>query len=58
MFIVLAAICTFGPKLSLQNKVKAMKARMEKVVLAQNNQIISYDMFGYRCYSPCRDYKC
>ena len=34
-------IATFGPKLSLQNKVKAMKAKMKELVLAQNNQVIS-----------------
>ncbi len=35
------AITTFGPKLSLQNKIKAMKAKMNEMVLAHNNQIIS-----------------
>jgi hypothetical protein len=35
------AITTFGPRLSLQNKVKAMKAKMKEIVLAYNNQIIS-----------------
>ena len=34
-------IVTFGPKLSLQNKIKAMKAKMKKLVLAHNNQVIS-----------------
>ena len=34
-------ITTFGPKLSLQNKIKAMKAKMKKLVLAHNNQVIS-----------------
>jgi hypothetical protein len=34
-------LATFGPKLSLQNKVKAMKAKMKELLLAQNNQIIS-----------------
>ena len=35
------AITTFGPKLSLQNKIKAMKAKMKEMVLARNDQIIS-----------------
>ena len=34
-------IATFGPKLSLQNKVKLMKAKMKQLMLAHNNQIIS-----------------
>jgi hypothetical protein len=34
-------ITTFGPKLSLQNKAKAMKAKMKELMLAHNNQIIS-----------------
>ena len=34
-------ITTFGPKLSLQNKVKAMKAKMKELMVAHNNQIIS-----------------
>jgi hypothetical protein len=34
-------ITTFGPKLSLQNKIKAMKATMKEMVLAHNNQVIS-----------------
>ena len=34
-------IATFGPKLSLQNKIKAMKAKMKELILAHNNQIIS-----------------
>jgi hypothetical protein len=34
-------IATFGPKLSLQNKIKAMKAKMKELMLAHNNQIIS-----------------
>ena len=34
-------ITTYGPKLSLQNKVKAMKAKMKELMLAHNNQIIS-----------------
>jgi hypothetical protein len=41
---VLATIYTiaiFGPKLSLQNKIKAMKAKMKEMMLAHNNQIIS-----------------
>jgi hypothetical protein len=41
---VLAAIygiTTFGPKLSLQNKIKAMKAKMKELMLAHNHQIIS-----------------
>ncbi|HJT47202.1 MAG TPA: hypothetical protein VJ729_03385 [Nitrososphaeraceae archaeon] len=35
------AITTFGPKLSLQNKVKTMKAKMKEMMLAQHNQIVS-----------------
>jgi hypothetical protein len=34
------AITTFGPKLSLQSKIKAMKAKMKALMLAHNNQII------------------
>jgi hypothetical protein len=34
-------ITTFGPKLSLQNKIKAMKAKMKELTLAHNNQVIS-----------------
>jgi hypothetical protein len=34
-------ITTFGPKLSLQNKIKAMKAKMKELMLAHNSQIIS-----------------
>jgi hypothetical protein len=34
-------ITTFGPKLSLQNKIKAIKAKMKELMLAHNNQIIS-----------------
>jgi hypothetical protein len=34
-------IATFGPKLSLQNKVKIMKAKMKELMLAHNDQIIS-----------------
>jgi hypothetical protein len=33
-------IATFGPKLSLQNKIKAMKAKMKEMVLYRNNQIV------------------
>jgi hypothetical protein len=35
------AITTFGPKLSLQNRVKAMKAKMKELMLAHNERIIS-----------------
>jgi hypothetical protein len=35
------AIATFGPKLSLQNKIKSMKAKMKDMILAHNHQIIS-----------------
>jgi hypothetical protein len=35
------AITTFGPKLSMQDKIKAMKAKMKELVLARNEQIIS-----------------
>ena len=34
-------ITTFGPRLSLQNKIKAMKAKMKELMLAHNNQVIS-----------------
>jgi hypothetical protein len=34
-------ITTFGPKLSLQNKVKATKAKMKELILAHNNQVVS-----------------
>ena len=34
-------IATFGSKLSLQNKIKAMKAKMKELMLAHNNQIIA-----------------
>jgi hypothetical protein len=32
----LYAITTFGPKLSLQNRVKAIKAKMKEMMLARN----------------------
>jgi hypothetical protein len=35
------AITTFGPKLCLQNKIKAMKAKMKEMMLAHNNQVVS-----------------
>jgi hypothetical protein len=38
---IIYTIATFGPKLSLQNKVKAMKAKMKELMLAHNNQVIS-----------------
>jgi hypothetical protein len=34
-------VTTFGPKLSLQSKIKAMKAKTKELMLAHNNQIIS-----------------
>jgi hypothetical protein len=34
-------IATFGPRLSLESKVKVMKAKMKQLMLAHNNQIIS-----------------
>ncbi len=34
-------ITTFGPKLSLQHKINAMKAKTKEMMLAHNNQIIS-----------------
>jgi hypothetical protein len=34
-------VATFGPKLSLQNKAKAMKAKMKELMVAHSNQIIS-----------------
>jgi hypothetical protein len=33
-------ITTFGPKLSLQNKIKAMKAKVKELMLAHNNQVM------------------
>jgi len=33
---ILYAITTFGPKLSLQNRVKAIKAKMKEMMLARN----------------------
>ena len=38
---IIYTIATFGPKLSLQNKVKTMKTKMKELVLAHNDQIIS-----------------
>jgi hypothetical protein len=35
------AITTFGPKLSLQNKIKATKAKMKELIVVHNNQVIS-----------------
>ena len=35
------AITTFGPRLSLQNKIKGMKGKMKELMLAHNNQVIS-----------------
>lgn len=35
------AITTFGPKISLQNKIKAMKSKMKGLMVAHNNQVIS-----------------
>ena len=34
-------IATFGPKPSLQNKIKAIEAKTKELMLARNNQIIS-----------------
>jgi quinolinate synthase len=34
-------ITSFGPKLSLQSKIKAMKAKTKELMLAHNYQIIS-----------------
>ncbi|MFL6395346.1 MAG: hypothetical protein ACJ708_11915 [Nitrososphaeraceae archaeon] len=34
-------IATFGTKLHLQSKIKAMKAKAKELMLAHNNQIIS-----------------
>jgi hypothetical protein len=39
--VTIYTIATFGAKLSLQNKVKFIKAKMKELVLAHNNQIIS-----------------
>ena len=35
------AITTYGPKLSMQNKIKNMKYKIKALVLAHNNHIIS-----------------
>jgi hypothetical protein len=35
------AITTFGPRLSLQNKLKYMRAKVKEMMLAHNNQVIS-----------------
>jgi hypothetical protein len=35
------AITKFGPNLSIQNKIKAMKSKMKDMMLVHNNQIIS-----------------
>jgi hypothetical protein len=35
------AVTTFGPKLSLQNKMKAMKAKMKALMLVHNHQVTS-----------------
>jgi hypothetical protein len=47
LFIVTAGLAatygvtTFGPQLSLRDKVRAMKAKMKELMLAHNNQLIS-----------------
>jgi hypothetical protein len=47
MFMVMAGlatiytIATFGPKLSLQNKIRSTKAKMKELMLAHNDQIVS-----------------
>jgi hypothetical protein len=38
---IIGAGGSFGPELSLQNKINAMKAKMKELMLAHNNQIIS-----------------
>ena len=35
------AITTFGPKLSIQNKIKAIRSKMKTLMLVHNNQIIA-----------------
>jgi hypothetical protein len=35
------AITTFGPRLSLQSKIKTMRAKMKEIMVAHNNQVIS-----------------
>jgi hypothetical protein len=35
------AITTFGPKLSMQNKIKAMKSKTKAMMLVHNNHFIS-----------------
>lgn len=37
------AITTFGPKLSLQNKIKAIKSKIKAMMLV-HNQVISWDI--------------
>jgi len=34
-------IATFGPKLSLQNKMKSMKAKMKDMILAHNYHTVA-----------------
>ncbi|HJT48962.1 MAG TPA: hypothetical protein VJ729_12335 [Nitrososphaeraceae archaeon] len=34
-------IATFGPKLSLQNKIKTTKTKMKELLLTHNDRIIS-----------------
>ncbi|HZA06902.1 MAG TPA: hypothetical protein VE619_04285 [Nitrososphaeraceae archaeon] len=34
-------VTTFGPKLFMQDKVKAMKAKVKELMLAHNNHIVS-----------------
>jgi hypothetical protein len=47
LFMATAGIATiytvaaFGPKLSLQNRIKAIKAKTKELMLVHNNQIIS-----------------
>jgi hypothetical protein len=40
-------IATFSPKLSLQDRVKAMKAKMNELMLARDNQVITHDSIQY-----------
>jgi len=34
-------ITTFGPRLSLQDKIKTVRTKMKEIMLAHNHQVIS-----------------
>jgi hypothetical protein len=41
VLVTIYTIATFGLKLSMQNKIKTMKAKVKELMLAHNNQIVS-----------------